>query len=170
MDNNELNKAIIKVLTTTFKKDALDAHKALSEAGYTIEKYSGAWHVTNPTTNRSVYIANRTYGGYIIHGAMNNAKGDYKGNTTKLFLFDFVGCLNKPWNVEYSIARRLKYQPTKDKYDRILEAKRHIKYTAACVIEYNKKIAELQNVLKYYKDEYQKAKANLTKVRQEVRG
>lgn len=72
MDRQELNNNIRLVLEK-YKKDVLDAHKAVEEAGYQITRHNGAFLVKNPKTGRTL-----------------------DGGRYYKWQFDFVGYLEKP--------------------------------------------------------------------------
>ena len=104
-----LNRAMLVVLTTQYKKDALEAHKAVEEAGYVISKWNGCWHIKNLSTKKVIWADSGKYNCTI-----------YSNRTTYRFRWDnsaeYSGCkadlkgmLDKPENtayIEYLRARQ----------------------------------------------------------------
>lgn len=54
MTNREVNEAIYRVATAKYKKDDPVAFDLVERAGYEVSKYNGRWHISNPTTFKSV--------------------------------------------------------------------------------------------------------------------
>lgn len=93
MDREMVNAAIRTVLTTQFKKNCKDAHKLVESCGYEISKNCGDWEIRNNVTKRCVCL-----GSYIHFNPYQNGLRNRRPNIDK---FDFVGCLEKPYNKDY---------------------------------------------------------------------
>lgn len=97
-----LNEAILKVISTQYKKDAKEAHQIVEDAGYTISKNYGCYYVRNPKTHRYVCLEHkdgRYYKDYYDLNWGSMAHGNKRFNDPKdAAVFDFVNMLNKPYN------------------------------------------------------------------------
>ena len=142
MTREELNKAIETVLTTQFKKDAKEAHKAVTEAGYVIYKWDGSFGVKNPATDREVRISYGSYSTKIVYtGNWSGVKLGWNSDIK----FDFVGQLEKPINYEWIAIRHFEYRPTRVKYEQLRSKRRDVEYHANEIrLIQEKKIKELQ--------------------------
>lgn len=143
----DMNKAIYRVLTTQFKKEAKDAHKAVEAAGYEIYKLGGEWHVRNPQTGKAVHIEpNR--GWYTRFTVWGGARQTVFKSIEELTKYDFEGQLKKEYNNEwYDLRRAAAYEPTQVKYRRLKSAKRQQQWREERVTDIEKKIAQLQREL-----------------------
>ena len=151
-----LNYAILKVLTTQFKKDAKDEHELLKNYGYRVFKADGSFCVQND--NRTIYAE---YIGNYRHDW--RVRYSYYGKGFKYFKtfddmkkFDFVNCLNTPMNAIY--YELLRYEDgwytdaVKDvhtKYtgirNRLRNARRDVKYHECEISDIQNQIVKLQN-------------------------
>lgn len=95
----EINRAIFKVLTTKYKKDAKEAHSIVEEVGYQVRKWDGTFDVQNPKTNRYVKIEiNEEYN----RGKLFMMSGrKYFKSLAEITPFDFVGQLETTHRVYY---------------------------------------------------------------------
>jgi hypothetical protein len=150
------NKAIVKVLTTKYKKDALDAHKEVEDAGFKIYKYDGQWRISGKY--RTIYVNYDSWKGYYVWL-------DNKGFSTiipheNISKVDFVDCLNKPRNTEYY---RNCVDPIHEKYSEIESSlgrnkwnigyyDRQLKSTRERIEELQKDIMRLQEDLIHYSE------------------
>lgn len=176
--NEELNQAMLKVMTTKYKKDAKEAHKLVEDYGYEIVKRNGMFWVIHPKTKKYIYIDEvYGYGGYYYY--VNYCSGTKKVYIKKrpdiLNNFDFVNCLGTPENTAYrdSIWRE-RYCSTKYKEIRksIKDTKRCIMWEECDIKNTEHKIKNLQDKLMYYatrKNEYEKHLNELRKQVKEMR-
>ena len=89
----EVNNAILKVLTTQFKRDAKESHKIVEEAGYEIYKYGGSFGVKNPKTHNIVRIDFSR--GFNSRGRVNLRRNSKRFRSLEeLKPIDFVGNLD----------------------------------------------------------------------------
>lgn len=135
----ELNKAIYRVLTTQFKKNAPEAFAAVEAAGYTVEKWDGNWAVTNPRTGRKLFMSGARYT-YLIHG------NTFHHRTREYFKFDYVGCLEKPVSTYLRDKDNVwlqRNESTKN-YEKLSNAKRDVKYQEDRIAYIQKQLAQLQ--------------------------
>ena len=166
MTRAELNNAIYTVLTTQFKKYAKDAHRAVKEAGYTIDKWCGYYHVKNEATGRCLSVETsdgwyrRTY---YVRGCRKMATFE---NYEKLMKFDFVGCLEKSLNADYYQTNKA-YHPTLDKYNRLKDAKFYVKYRNNDIEKLKKEIEKLQGQINEYTQWVRRDEKRLSDIRKE---
>ncbi len=143
-----LKEAIIKVITTQFKKDMGEAIEIVENAGYVIKKGDKTYMVVNPANGREVWVADNGYKGVRVH------HGIYTGVARlayeELDKFDFVNCLEKPENMEYRLYLGITYEPTRQKIERIRGRRWYVKYHADEIEAIKKKIAKLQDDLVYH--------------------
>ena len=149
---DKTNKAIYKVLTTQYKKDALDAHKEVKDAGFKVEKWGSEWRISSKY--RTIYISYFGWRNCRIH------LGNFTDSMTleQVSKIDFVNLLTKPVNKEYY---RPCIDPIHEKYEQIQcdlnENKWRVDYygeqirdTMKRIEEYQKKIMSLQEDLVDY--------------------
>ncbi len=147
----EVNKAIIKVITHQYKKDCPEAHKLVQDWGYTIEKKNGSFRVKNENTNKEVYFENDIYYDspygviYVHHKRIALKKKD------QINKINFVKYLNTPLNSYLwdENGYRSVYQYTRyhsdavDKYKKLKMAKHNAKYCRKAIIEENEKLQKV---------------------------
>ena len=160
---SRINLAIWTVVNTKAKKNCKDAVKEVEAAGYVISKdgHKGMT-VSNPRTKRFVYVdynwRNIEYINY----------GWYAGQRRQLTAeFDFVGCLEKPYNTEYHNFhddRSKAYQ----KYDILQRAKRDVDYEARQIAECEKQLKQLQARLMSATEAKVRDEFKLAEVRKEL--
>ena len=164
MNRQELNKAILEVLTTQFKKDAKEAHKIVEEAGYGIYKWDGSFRVSNKDIGRYVY-ATENWRSTTIHSNLRN----YRYEHDKGVRFDFVGYLNKPTNPESPYLWRIREEnKSMMNYHRISRDKNSIKYAQERIEKIKKEIASLTNDLIREVSSLKEAEIRLEQTRREL--
>jgi hypothetical protein len=99
-----LNEAILKVITTKYKKDAEDAHSIVKAAGYEVYKSDGCYVVRNDKTGKAI--------SGLWHITCHNNLTSHKWNTHRRIKercvrhktkdMNLVAYLNTPWNQEWS--------------------------------------------------------------------
>ena len=140
-NNTELNKAIYTVITTQYKKDCREAHKAVEDAGFKIRKIRGGYEVVNTKTNRDLYTSrsNRWGGGLFLHYNWYKRKIKLTEN------FDFVNCLNTPYNEinEQDNPWIRAPKTAKEKHDRIKSMKWDVEYHER---NYERALAQIQKL------------------------
>lgn len=169
-----LNEAIMRVITSKFKKDAPEAFKAVSDAGYIMYKVDGHWVVKHPLTERYVTVTGgiRYLGcgvsGYRIDRGWNyrNSLIIYDGKGDLTTKFDFVGCLMTPYNREY--YRIVNNATTRQKYDSLKWAKQTVKYSDERIEEIQTKIDKLTRDLISAVENRAQAKIRLNEVRKNL--
>lgn len=140
-----LNDAIIQVITTKYKKDALDAHKIVEDAGYKIDKRNGRYYVSNEITHRycNARLTGVDYGKQCWHldwGSMVCAKKIHYGKPDSIKV-DFVNLLNTPYNREAHVSYyddKWHNSVAKEKYNRLKQLKYNVDY-------YSKKAQEIMD-------------------------
>ena len=163
IDKDEMNKAILKVLTSKYKKDCKEEYKMIEEAGYEVCKWDGVFHITNRKLNKVIslyycdyvyYVGgykpeNRRYGYYAFeHSTQKRTRINDLEEVAKI---DFVNCLNTPINTEYYKA--LDYERSfgpwsyASKLRQLREAKRSLRYETERVEKLKKEMEELQKTL-----------------------
>lgn len=134
-----LQQAIIKVMTTQYKKDAKEAHQIVEAAGYTITKNNGHYYIRNEKTHRHCCII---YCGvcrqgfrYVVEwGSMGyGSKAFYVGYDNKIssiewIPFDFVAMLNKPYNKEPYYDNVWNKSVAKERYNTIRSTRNTLQY------------------------------------------
>ena len=164
----ELNEAIIKVLTTQFKKDAKEAHALVESYGYTISKVDGHFIIKNPLTRRYVYITEaRSYlYAYDIHINTNDKRVK---RSEELNNFDYVNFLEKPLNTAWYKTQygENEYHPTREKWNRLSSAKWYLEYRTKDIDKIKKQIESLQKDLIRQVEWKEEAKHDLADVRKE---
>ena len=159
-----LNRAIFKVLTTKFKKDAKESHRIVEDVGYEIIKWDGSFQVTNPNTNRYVRIE-ETQGFYTHYRLRIWTDHKEVKSVDELKAVDFVGQLEttrKPYYEPYETESEayLKYRGIKNADYWAESADKHIK-------EILDKLSSLQKDLIYYTEEKAKYEAKAKSLRKE---
>lgn len=168
MDRQELNKAILTVLTTQFKKDAKEAHQIVEDAGYEIYKYDGAFRVANKETHRVVYATWSWYGTY-IHSNLRRYKFENEKGKMPVIPFDFVGCLNKAINAESPYVWRMEeVNKATLNYRRISHDKNSIKYAQERIAKIKKEIASLTDELIREVSDLKEAEIRLENTRKDL--
>jgi len=153
--NEELNKAIWKVLQVKFKKDAPEAFKMVQEAGYEVMKGGqGQWIVKNPHTRKMIDIQDTCRGTVLYHGNYQTqvrviAKYGYKTVDNWTIVgqkFDFVNCLKTPMNRDYYDALDVQCRQSESimNYDRLKSAKWSIDYDEREIARLQKEVEKLQ--------------------------
>lgn len=123
-----LNEALLKVLTTKFKKDAPAEFKMVSDAGYEVYKVDGMFRVYNANTHREIHFT-RGYG-YRVYGYLNWTNGRKQCTTYEdLTKVNIVGVLNTPPNYAKRPTGYGYWGETKTKYNarKLCEAKMRVK-------------------------------------------
>lgn len=146
MTRTELNEAIFTVITATYKKDAPEAFKAVNEAGYSIEKWNGCWHVRNEKLNRMVWFE---MGGYYtpvywVRGSANPKRFETLDGARK---FDLVGCLEKENNPDWRYVTTYEYTPSRVKYNKLQSAKRNVGWKTRDIAKLKIEIEKMQKEL-----------------------
>ena len=172
--NEELNKAIWKVLNTQYKKDAKEAFKLVEENGYKVWKNgSSTWTVNNPHTGKCIHLEHSYYRSKLFYGnyttqveSFRDSK-DFKRVAEK---FDFVNCLKTPYNkvyydMLYSMDNKSK---SYDKYDRLKSAKWYLDYETRRIAKIQEDIAKLQAELVRATESKVKDEMKLKEVRKEL--
>lgn len=130
-----LNDAIIQVITTKYKKDALGAHKIVEDAGYKIDKRDGRYYVSNEVTHRycNAWLTGYDYGRqrwYFDWGSMVYARKIHYGNPSGIKV-DFVNLLNTPYNREGHVSAyddKWNNSVAKEKYSRLKQLRYNVDY------------------------------------------
>lgn len=127
MERQELNNNIRLVLEK-YKKDVLDAHKAVEEAGYQITRHNGAFLVKNPKTGRTL-----DGGSY------------YKRQ------FDFVGYLEKPVS-NYKEVQNIQSKPIGDAKYKCMD----IIWLRKSLERYDRQVESYKDDIKYHLEQIEK--------------
>ena len=122
-----INEAILKVISTQYKKDAKEAHQVVEAAGYTIEKRDGCYYVRNEKTYRYCYMINSGYyrqgARWVLYwGSMGRGSKTYYGNPEHI-KFDFIHMLNKRYNYAGHGDRNACTSAAKEKWTNICRLK-----------------------------------------------
>lgn len=177
MTRAELNKAILKVLKTQFKKDAPESFKAVESAGFKIEKWNGTFAVVSDNGK----CAKLEWHTYLNQYNINLRYSYNKSIRNKWFKYyescpiDFVGYFEsdiKNWENPYkynvgwckwkdcSKAVATYYTKIYDTKCDINQEKRRIKEKREHILALQKQIDNCMNdIERYYKNiaEYEKA-------------
>lgn len=164
-----INEAILKVITSQFKKDEPEAFKTVEKAGYRVYKVDGHFVVKNGETGRYVttnghtprYFGGGVYGYFVDRGWHYKQVAIAMGTRLK---FDFVGCLEKP----YPEYRRPVARPTIEKYRKLQDAKRSVNYADERIEELQKKIQRLTDELVSAAEYRNQREHNLAIVKREI--
>lgn len=154
-----LNEAIWHVISTQRKKDmAAGAFDMVKKGGYEVRYRGGGewWEVRHPLTCKAVYIRVSTgyYGCYFLEIGNRSIKIE-NWDGCKV---NFVGYLMKPINRDYWASLNCKYEPTKEKYERLRYAKWNVSYYTKDIEKIKKELASKQRELEYaieHKAEYE---------------
>ena len=154
-NNAELNKAILTVLESKYKKDATAAHKMVKDAGYEIYKNEGHFVVRSPKTYKHIYIYESCYHRHdFFHISTGNDK-DYKGSKDYI---NFIDYLDTPYNND----KATRYVP---KYD----AERYQLRNAKWVIElHTKSIEKLKRDLDFATKRIYEANKQIDNIREMI--
>ena len=144
-----INEAIFKVCTTKFKKDALDAHKALNAIGLQTFKTGGQYAVYNPATRKRVTVDVREEYGYGRgYYKVYVVYGDYTFKVRRERLkFDFMGYLTKPVNEAYRELYNIPKKPTLKKFDTVRSARLYLEWRKDEVAKIQAQMDKLQKDL-----------------------
>lgn len=145
-----LNEAIWHVISTQRKKDMIaGAFDTVKKAGYEI-RYRGSgewWEVRQPETYKVVYI--RVSTGYYGRAYLEIGNRSIRIENWDECKVDFVGYLNKPINRDYWRNLNYRYEPTKEKYERLRSAKWNLGYHTRNIEKIKKELASKQHELEY---------------------
>jgi len=161
----EVNKAILEVITHQYKKDCPEAHKFVQSLGYTIKKVDGSFKVVNEITHKDVSYK------YYWRAESIYLSGQYTHFNSKI---NFVNYLNTPFN-DYLYTKNGygKYVDTKSdavqKYEVLRLAKHNAKVCRDEIISQDAKlkraIEDYQNQTKYYKEQAEKHDKEIEELR-----
>lgn len=156
MSREEINKAILKVITTQFKKDAKEEHKIVEDLGYEIFKMDGDYRIRNKRTNRGVYYSYgwlKTYTTTYRVGSIENIRFDFYGyleTTRKVYVehdyWDDRSESVKRWESLRSAKARIKYTQVdidraRREIDRLLD---DIERATSLKAQYEQELKELR--------------------------
>lgn len=163
-----INQAIWNVISTQYKKDmAVGALEMVKAEGYTVtyRGYGEWWEVINPKTNKSVSVR-VSKNGYNAYVELNKS---YRIKNWQESKIDFKGYLDKPFNREWYVAiSGLDYEPTRNKYSRLTNARWSVKYETERVERLKKEIASKQKDLENAIRAMVKDEIELTAVKREL--
>ena len=163
----EVNEAILKVLSTQYKKDAKEAHKIVEAAGYEIYKSNGCFTIKNPRTYK------------YIQWTQCRWKYNYKLiTTTKDIYFDdwkdlkinFVNYLNKPINndKQYIDSDCFYTSKAKDKYVSLRCIKTYIEYHNREIERQKVLIEKAKKDIEYHEKRLKEEKDSLEETRKKL--
>ena len=121
MNKREINKAIIKVITSKYKKDCKESAIMLKNNGYFIEKRTGEkfYNVYSYKTFKNVYISlwaekwdynnEKYYDAYKVNIVKDKEFKSYAELINKLEKIDFVAYLEKPFNITWAELKRKRF-------------------------------------------------------------
>lgn len=173
-----LNEAILKVITTQFKKDAPEAFKFVANSGYKVYKGGGHFYVEHPITGKYVYAEHTgfgwdynagryIYGYYIYRGYLYRNVKWIDGTECK---FNFVAYLMKPYNADRDY--KPPYRPTLEKYNRIKSAQWDVDYHEKKVnelkAELEREVKRITKDIEYHTVQAERSKGRLKDVRNEL--
>lgn len=161
-----INEAIFNVITTQRKKDMKSgAFDMVKKAGYQVTYRGGGqwWEVRNSETYKCVY-ARLNYRQELIIEIGNKSKKLASLDTSPI---NFDAYLNKPINRAYYSACSLCYQPTKDKYSRLVSARDWVRYYTENAEKAKKEIASKIKDLEYATARRASEEAELKAIRKE---
>ena len=147
-----INEAIAKVMQTQFKKDMGEALEIVEAAGFVVRKIDGGYEVFNPETKRELFIGGRKrgYRVYVYTGTYNGRRVDVDYRNPLLTKIDYEGFLRKPYNHDwYKVVSKAQEwrSETRQKYERLQDAKNFVKWEKVDIERTKKKIEELQKEL-----------------------
>ena len=167
MTREYINRAIYRVMTTQFKKDAKEEHKIVEDAGYTIYKSDGSFTVRNEETHRELCI---DYKGY--YSVLYTRARSIRFRRDEGLKFDFVGYLAKPTEDAHDYMTTDGYYKNRSialqKYERLERAKRYVKYEQQEIESIKQKIERLQNELVRTARNVAKAEAEVKETRVKI--
>lgn len=162
---NELNKAILEVCLTQYKKDAKEAHKLVENAGFSIRKEDGQFVVSNNSNYKEVRVA-RKYRKIVVYSNGRRRTEFPVENNTYDVKFDFYNYLTKPRNETY--YTNYTYTPSQDKYHSLKSARWDVDYYNERVNKIQKEIDRLQKDLVYAVERRTEAKARYENRRRDL--
>lgn len=162
---NELNKAILEVCLTQYKKDAKEAHKLVESAGFSIRKEDGQFVVSNSSNYKEVRVT-RKYRKIVVYSNSWRSTAFPVENNTYDVKFNFYDYLTKPRNETYYI--NYTYAPSQDKYRILKSAKWDVDYYDKRVTSIQKQIETLQKDLVYAVEHRTEAKARYESRRKDL--
>lgn len=149
----EVNKAIVKVLSTQYKKDAKEAHKIVEAAGYEIYKSNGCFVIKNPKTNKYIQwtLCRWRYNYKLIITTKDIYFDDWKD-----LKINFVNYLDKPINRDKERGDNMWgcSSKLKEKYTRLRDHKMMIEY-------YSKEIKRQKALIEKAKEEITRCEKRL---------
>ena len=147
------NDALIKVMSTQFKKNAKAEHELVESYGYIIYKYDGSFRIRNDKTCKIIslrYTGSYRYSWVLDYG---DTYADVKRvkSLEELKVVDLVGIREKPRNSVYKALQWGHVDDIHAKYSDLRESLRHakwnVKYHTDRVVEIQRKMLTLQNEL-----------------------
>ena len=169
-----LNDAMLKVMSTQFKKDAKTEHEIVESYGYKIYKYDGAFRIRNDKTQKCISLRPCNSYRYNWKLEYGDTYADEKRVKTleELKVVDLVGILEKPRNNVYKSLQWGYVDDVHSKYrerkEQLRSAKWNVEYHSGRINDIQKKIAELQKDLVYESKQLARYETNLTNIKKEV--
>lgn len=184
----EFTTAIIKVLTSTRKRDAKEEIKLIESKGYEVyktgEKNAEGMAIRNSKTHKSIWLSSRySYNGrgytYFLNYYTIRYSKSAKFNSLEELKekFNFEGYLNKEFNMEYNSIVKKNYwgEPKSEaytKYESLNWKKRDVDYHQREIekakAELEKQIAKLQHDILYHTERLVESKSTLAEYRKEI--
>lgn len=163
----EVNEAILKVLSTQYKKDAKEAHKIVEAAGYEIYKSNGCFTIKNPKTYR--YIQWTQCRWRYNYKLITTTKDIYFDNWKELKI-NFVNYLNKPINRDKERGDNMWgcSSKLKEKYDSLCNHKMSIEYHTREIERQKALIEKTKKDIEYHERRIKEEKDSLEETRKKL--
>lgn len=143
-NKEQVNKAILKVITNQFKKDCKNSHDIVEDAGYEIVKIDGGWEVKNAETGKYVYCSKENWRGQRTIYRPANYHKQYFYDPKIECKFDFVNCLDSTKTEYVELYTENKAYTN---YRILKDARWSVDYEKQQIDKIQKEIARLQNEL-----------------------
>lgn len=167
MTNAEINKAIVTVMVNQYKRDAVEAHKIVKEAGYEIYKTNGSFGVQKGYRHQvRIEFPNRGGNPYLQL---------FNGRSSRVIRFknfsdikvDFVSFFDTDREPIFDTSSYWYETPTQKKIKDIENKKWRVEYRSKDIEEIKQKMERLQRELIDAVESKERAKAELAEARRQ---
>lgn len=181
----EFTTAIIKVLTTTRKREVKEEIKLIESKGYEVyktgEKNAEGMAIRNYKTNKTIWLSshysykNNGYFYYLNYYTRRYSKSAKFNSLDKLKdTFNFEDYFNTPYNREFKddCGWYSEQSVSQMKYDSLKSKRRDVEYHQKEIerakAELEKQIAKLQKEILYHTEKLAESKSNLSEFKKEL--
>lgn len=167
MTNAEINKAIVTVMVNQYKRDAVEAHKIVKEAGYEIYKNEGSFGVQKGYGHQArIVFPKRSGNPYLILWNRRGNKVIRFKNFSDIKV-DFVSFFETEREPIIDTSSYWYETPTQKKIEDLKNKKWRVEYRSKDIEEIKQKMEELQKRLIDAVESKERAKVELAEARRQ---